>query len=250
MNTIRQSAVMSGGEHLSIGRKHVTAPKLIRWAGLAAMAAGIIFAGIQPIHPPDFASSVSTGTWAIIETFKWVMCLFFLVGVTGIYTRQVEEAGWLGLTGFVLFGLSWFIQTGYVFVEAFMLPVLAPAAPRFVDSYLAIARGVPGDMNIGVLPSLFSVLGILYMLGGLLLGIATFRARILPRWPAALLAVTALLTPAAALLLHAVQRVVAGMPMGIAIAWLGVALFLDRRAQASQPMAGGEGARVLAPEAE
>ena len=30
-----------------------TPAKLIRWAGLAAMAAGIYFAGIQPIHPPD-----------------------------------------------------------------------------------------------------------------------------------------------------------------------------------------------------
>jgi hypothetical protein len=35
---------------------------LIRWAGLAAMAAGIYFAGIQPIHPPDAPSSVTPGT--------------------------------------------------------------------------------------------------------------------------------------------------------------------------------------------
>ncbi len=33
---------------------------LIRWAGLAAMAAGIIFAGIQPIHPLDVLASVTT----------------------------------------------------------------------------------------------------------------------------------------------------------------------------------------------
>ena len=29
-----------------------TAPKLIRWAGLSAMAAGIIFVVIQPTHRP------------------------------------------------------------------------------------------------------------------------------------------------------------------------------------------------------
>ena len=30
----------------------ITASRVIRWSGLAAMAAEIIFAGIQPIHPP------------------------------------------------------------------------------------------------------------------------------------------------------------------------------------------------------
>ena len=44
----------------------ITASSLIRWAGLAALVAGLIFAGIQPIHPPDVVASVNTGAWAII----------------------------------------------------------------------------------------------------------------------------------------------------------------------------------------
>jgi hypothetical protein len=75
------------------------------------MAAGIIFAGIQPIHPPDVLSSVTTGTWAIITTLKTAMCLLFLVGITGIYARQVEKAGWLGLAGFLLLILCWWLQS-------------------------------------------------------------------------------------------------------------------------------------------
>lgn len=47
-----------------------TSVALIRWSGLAAMAAGIIFAGIQPIHPADVLSSVSTDAWAIIQPLK------------------------------------------------------------------------------------------------------------------------------------------------------------------------------------
>ena len=39
----------------------ITASSLIRWSGLAALVAGLIFAGIQPIHPPDVLSSVTTG---------------------------------------------------------------------------------------------------------------------------------------------------------------------------------------------
>ena len=95
--------------------------------------------------------------------------------------------------------------------------------------------GLPAEMNIGALAPAYAVVGILYMLGGLIFGIAMFRARVLPRWPAGLLAVVAVLTPAAALLPHAIQRVAAGMPMGIAVAWLGYALWSERRQPASKP---------------
>ena len=73
----------------------VTASSLIRWSGLAALVAGIIFAVIQPIHPPDVVASFTTGAWAIITPLKTAMCLLFLIGITGIYARQVKEAGWL-----------------------------------------------------------------------------------------------------------------------------------------------------------
>jgi hypothetical protein len=216
----------------------VTASSLIRWSGLAALVAGLIFAGIQPIHPPDVLSSVTTGEWAIITTLKLAMCLLFLIGIAGIYARQVERAGWLGLAGFLLLTLSWWLQTAFVFAEAYILPELANAAPQFVESFLGIVNpGSPVEMNIGVLPAAYGLLGILYMLGGLLFGIATLRAGILPRWPAGLLAVAALLTPAAALLPHDIQRL-AAIPVGLALAWLGYALWSERserRAQASDP---------------
>jgi hypothetical protein len=72
------------------------------------------------------------------------------------------------------------------------------------------------------------------MLGGLLFGVATFRAGVLPRWPAGLLAVAAALTPLAALLPHAIQRL-AGIPVGLALAWLGYALWSERRTHAAEP---------------
>lgn len=215
----------------------LTASKVIRWAGLAAVLAGIIFAGIQPIHPPDVLASVNTSAWAIIQPLKLAMCFLFLLGITGLYARQVKETGWLGLAGFLLLSLSWALQIGYVFAEVFILPLLATEAPRFVDSFLGIVNGNPGEMNIGALPGVYAVVGVLYMLGGLLFGIATFRAGVLPRWAGGLLAVAALLTPLAALLPHAIQRF-AAVPVGLALAWLGYALWSERRAQASEPVPG------------
>lgn len=217
---------------------------LIRWSGLAAVGAGIIFAGIQPIHPPDELASVTTTAWATITSVKTAMCLLFLVGITGIYARQAKEAGWLGLVGFLLLTVSWWFQTAFVFAEAFIFPLLATTAPQFVESALGtIARGQASDVNLGALPMIYSLgVGLAYMLGGLVFGVATYRARVLPRWPSGLLAVAAALTPLAALLPHAIQRF-AAVPVALALAWLGYALWSERRAQVAEAVQDGVAAK-------
>src|SRR3712207_9237065 len=85
---IGRSAMATNGKE---SKRKVPAPKLIRWAGLVAVVAGIIFAGIQPIHPPDVLSSVATGAWAIIMPLKFAMCLLFLVGITEIGRASCRE---------------------------------------------------------------------------------------------------------------------------------------------------------------
>ena len=207
---------------------NITASGLIRWSGLAAIAAGLIFAGIQPIHPPDVLASVTTNLWTVIIGLKLAMCLFFLIGITGLYARQAEKAGWLGFAGFALLTISFWLQTAFVFAELFILPVLATTTPAFIDSYLGVVNGHPGEMNIGALVPAYGVLGVCYLLGGLVFGIATVRAGVLPRWPAIMLVFAAIITPAAALLPHALQRY-AAVPMGIAMIWLGYSLWSERR---------------------
>lgn len=213
----------------------VTPSALIRYAGLAAVAAGLVYAGIQPIHPPDVLASVNTSAWAVIMPLKVVMCLLFLIGLTGIYARQAREAGWLGLVGFLLFSLSWALNLAFIFAEGFIIPLLADAAPTFIDGFFGIFNGHPVEANLGALPALYAVTGLLYMLGGQMFGIATFRAGILPRRAAGLLALAAVLTPLAALLPHELQRL-AGMPVGLAVAWLGLALWAGQRANTAEPL--------------
>lgn len=206
--------------------------KLIAWSGLAAVAGGLIFAGIQPIHPPDVLASVTTGTWAVFMQFKLTMCLFFLIGITGLYARQANKAGWLGFVGFAMLIVMWFLQSGFIFVEAYVLPMIATTSPQFVETILGVASGAAATTDIGVLPAMYGVMGLLYMAGGLVFGIATVRAGVLPRLPAIVLAVAATVTPAAVLLPHAIQRL-AGMPVGLAIAWLGFMLWSGLRTQSA-----------------
>jgi len=235
MNTNRLSTVVK--ENNKERKMKITASNLIRWSGLATVVAGIIFAGIQPIHPWEVVAAVNTSAWAIITSLKTAMCLLFLLGITGLYARQVNKAGWLGLAGFLVLSLSWALQTAFVFAEAFILPLLATTAPQFVDSVLGtLARGEASAVNLGALPAIYSLgVGVAYMLGGLLFGIATFRAGILPRWAAGLLAIAAALTPAAALLPHQIQRL-AAIPVALALACLGYALWSERREQVSEPV--------------
>lgn len=216
----------------------LTASNLIRWAGLSAMVAGIIFVVIQPIHPLDVLSSVTTDQWVIIQSLKTAMCLFGLLGLAGLYARQVKEAGWLGLVGYLLFSLFFAHTLAFAFTEAFVLPQLAATAPTFVESFLGIFNGNPGEMNLGALPTLYAIAGFGYVLGGLVFGIATFRAGILPRWAAGLLAFGAVLPLLlSSLVPHPLDRIFA-VPVGLALIWLGYALWSERREQASEPVPG------------
>src|SRR5829696_520909 len=211
-----------------------TASKLIRWAGLAAMVGGIFYVVVGLFHQPNILSSVITTQWAIVHALATVMCFFFLLGITGLYARQVEAAGWLGLAGFLLFSLNWVLTAPFTFAEVFILPQLATEAPTLAQGFLGIFNGNPGEMSFGVLANLWKLTGFVYIIGGLLFGIATFRAGILPRWAAGLLAVGSVLAPVAALLPPEHEPKVA-VPVGIALAWLGYALWSERREQAAVP---------------
>lgn len=209
----------------------ITPDNLIRATGPFAILAGLIFAGIQPIHPPDFVASVTTMPWMVIISLKFAMCLFFMIGTAGLFFRQMSKAGWFGLVAFVLFAASWWLQTGYVFTELLVLPPLASVSPELVDSFLSIANQHPATLDIGQFATVYNVLGLLYLVGGILLGVATLRAGVLPRIPSVLLAAAALITPAAAMLPHELQRY-AAIPMGIAFIWLGFALWFPRKTTA------------------
>jgi hypothetical protein len=183
--------------------------------------------------------SVNTRSFIIITSFKTVMSIFGLFGITGLYARQVEKAGWLGLAGYLLLTIFFAVQMCISFIEPFILPLLTSVAPAFVESVMGMARGVGGPMNLGALAVIYQFLSVLYLLGLLLFGISTFRARILPRWASVLLALSGPLAGIMFTLLPQQFERLTGMPMGIALAWLGFALFFERRASASEAVPGG-----------
>jgi hypothetical protein len=214
------------------GREHImTTTKLTRTASVCAVAAGLLFVFVQFIHPTETVANVTTTRWAVTHYLTVAMAVLGLVGVSGVYLRQVRQAGITGLAGFVLFGLFFLVTVPLAFVEAFVLPLLAKDAPGFVTGYLALSAG--GDTSgLGALALAPPVSFVLYLAGGLLFGIALFRARVLARWPAVLLAAGTVATLVLPLLPHSLGRL-AAIPVGIALAGLGFSLWRNRSTTAT-----------------
>jgi hypothetical protein len=214
----------------------VTPNLLTRWAGLAAVAAGAIFIGVQINHPQLDATSIQTTEMAVRDTAKALMAALALVGITGMYLNQIRKHGLLGLVGYVVFAAGYLGILCVTFAAAYVLPEVASSNPGFVNDVIAVDTGrgtVHGD--IGQLGTLLKVVGFAYLVGSLLFGIALYRARVLPRWAAALLAVAGLATAALAMMPDSLYRLLA-FPNGIAMIVLGYSLWqVARNDAATQP---------------
>jgi hypothetical protein len=215
----------------------ITTSTLTRAAGVSAMLSGLLFIVIQPIHPPEDVATVTSTAWVVVALMTIAMAVLGLVGLSGLYLRQVRETGLPGLVGYLMFGSFYLATTAWTFVEVFVLPRIAGDAPQFVTDFLGIPAGVSAQGDVGTLPLFFTVVSGLYLLGGLVFGIAVFRAGILQRGAAALLAGGTVLSLTAAVLPHSVGRY-AAVPVGIAMVWLGWSLWSEQRTTTpSQPVA-------------
>jgi hypothetical protein len=206
--------------------------KLLRWAGLSAVLAGTCYVLVGLFHPANVASSVTTTPWQVVHILACAVCFFGLLGIAGLHARQARKTGWLGLAGYLLLSLWFTLIMGFSFVEAFILPHLAIPEPAFIQAWMGMFNGPGGQFDLGVLPTIWTLTAPVYILGGLLFGVATFRARILPRWAGALLAISTVVAPLAVLLPNAAQPKMA-VPFGVALVWLGFALWSERRAHAA-----------------
>ena len=123
---------------------------------------------------------------------------------------------------------------GFSFADAFILPHLSKVTPSFVEGWMGMFNGHGSKINLGVLPAIWTLTAPLYILGGVLFGLATFRAYILPRGAAVLLAIGTAIAPVAQLLSLESQPMIA-IPAGLALAWLGHSLWTEPQSQTAQP---------------
>src|SRR5215208_1460585 len=144
--------------------------KLIRWSGLISILAGVLYALGALLHPvgEDLAAYTSP-KWVPAHQVYWVSAMHMLFSLVGLYARQVEKTGWLGLVGFVLAFIGTVLVDSIFVMASTVIHLVAVQAPTLFDQAAA-------PPTFGVL---MVVLG--FILGYTLFGIATMRAGVLPR---------------------------------------------------------------------
>jgi hypothetical protein len=188
----------------------VNLAKLIRASGLILALGGLLLICAEIVYilyPGDPEVRAITTASQISAGFFFSGALMLTIGLPGVYLRQAERAGTFGVVAFLLALAGSALMIASDWNELFAGPAMM-LIPNLDKEFPATL--IAGYMlNYGT-----------YTLGWLLFGIATLRARVLPR-PLALLLIGGILLPFVGLFsLHVPGDF---MPCYIAFAWLGLA---------------------------
>ena len=210
----------------------ITPTTLTRGAAVAAVGSGLLFIGVQIGHPHLDATTVATSEVVLRDSLKTLMAVLGLVGVTGMYLSQVRRNGVLGLVGFLVLGAFYLLTAGMTYMATFVLPQLVTTDPAFVDDVITQIKGGTPDGDIGPLALVLQVQSVAFLVGGLVFGIALFRAGVLARWATLLLAAGGVVTILLSVMPDAFYRLLA-LPNGVALVGLGLSLWATSRTAAS-----------------
>jgi hypothetical protein len=209
----------------------MSSSRLIRWSGLALLLAGLLIAIPMLLHPdPADPRAVLSNAWAPVHISILAGTILMLFGLIGLYARQSEQVGALGLAGFILAFISTILIAFVVIFEAFVVPAIAasPAGQALLDE--------TGPLFGGPLGMVFLLMGISSALGTILLGVATFRAGALPRWVGLLLAIGGPLLAFSPPLSQPVG-IAGALLVGASFVWAGYRIWCVPAQRALQPKA-------------
>lgn len=221
----------------------ITTTQLTRAAGLAAVASGLLFTAVQVKHPEITLDFIATTQWKVRQSMKIAMATLALAGIAGMYLRQVRQIGILGLVGYLLFSVGYLAMLCVETIALVVTPMIASTSPEYVNGIVAVATNASSDADLGLFTTLNMVVAGGYIVGGLVFGIALYRAGILARWAAALLAVAAVVTLGPLFVTMVNQRLFA-VPNGIAMIGLGWSLWHEQRSAAVDVVSGSARAQL------
>jgi hypothetical protein len=226
----------------------MSSSSLIRLGGLAALVGFVLMDILEVVYQfafPDTVAKSVTGasnTWFVVNLLYTIALLICLLGLVGLYARQAEQTGVLGLIAFLMtfFGLA--LLLAWEWVDAFVVPLLAHAAPSLLDQT---------DQRLTkALITAQLIQALLLFVGLLLFSVVSLRAAVLPRGAAALILVGGLSLILSLLLtgLLGVKNPVVdlllgllGLLGGLGLPWMGYAVWSrpSAAAEATMPMTAG-----------
>lgn len=196
----------------------MTPNRLFRHSGLALIGAGLLLALGMILHP-DLSNprAAMQPLWAPSHVAILAGLLLALFGTIGLFLRQADRAGWLGLAGLVLIDTGIVLTVVAIVVDAFVFPAIAtsPGGAALLDSAGPLLNGPLGLLLLGAT--------VTYVLGTLLLGAAALRAGVFPRGAVALLVVGGTLVALDPFVPQLIAKLGA-VVLGLSFVWLGASL--------------------------
>jgi hypothetical protein len=194
----------------------------MRWSGLAALVGSVLLvvsdllnAALFPAEPGSELIATDA-SWFIVQILILLALVLIALGLIGLYARQAQETGTLGLVAFLVTFSGILMAFGMLWGEPFLGPFLAEEAPAVMDAEPT------GTVAAGAILSVM-----LYALGWLLFGLASLRAQVLPRGAALLLMVGAVLF----FILAALELPLWTVVQSVAVAWMGYTLWSGTAAE-------------------
>ena len=194
----------------------MSSSNLVKWGGIAAVLAGLlliivllVLSNLQQWLAPDTFSPGLPSTILFIGALLGQMA-----GVAGLHALQRGRYGRLGTAGFLVS----FVGFALEFIARIMT--------------LIVVGGTSSAVNL-VLVLLFLLGNLAPFVGLVLLGVATLRARVLPRWFGVLLIVGMFVV---ALLVEAQLVVVGLVAYGVFWILVGYALLSSGRTEVQHPI--------------
>ena len=144
------------------------------------LATGAALAAASAGHQP-FSEQVLTGVFTTAAALRFTGAILLTWGTVSLYLAQADRAGRLGLIAVVACIANMALQIGWIFCDLFAAPSFAHAAPQVLNN-------TTGPLVVG------SFAAFVGNASFVLLGVATLRARVLPRTSALALIVAGAIT--------------------------------------------------------
>ncbi|MGA7228055.1 MAG: hypothetical protein WBZ40_04900 [Acidimicrobiia bacterium] len=183
----------------------------LKWAGLAALVGGVltvvldvgdfVLRGDQPV-----SVTATAGWWIVLHGGYLLADLLILIALVGIWRGQARQAAALGVAGFLIAFAGTAMLAGLEWSTAFLFPWFAESVPEILDA------DPSGTALAG-----YIVTVLLAIVGWILFGVASLRARVYPRGPVWLL----ILGTVILLALGSADAPFLDTVWGLGLAWLG-----------------------------
>ena len=186
--------------------------KLVRIGGITNIICAVLlfcsWASIgafmwKEISARNFSAMVQNPAWIPVNILFLIATLLLIPGIVGLYLRQAEKTGTLGIMAFyiTLLAVIWYVCIQ--FYETFFWPVIAAESQT-------LFQAVGFSPTNKLIFFQFILSGVVWLTGFILLGFVTVRANIIKKW---------------AVILFTTGAVLFGIGMAFPLRTLGLVLF-------------------------